>query len=88
DERVVIGAWPPPRAVADFTQAYLDVMFSYPAVRDVLLWGLSDRYSWIEGFEPRSDGARRRPCPYDDAFVAKPMRAAIAAAIAAAPARS
>lgn len=76
------------RAVADFTQTYLDVMFSYPAVRDVLLWGLSDRYSWIEGFEPRSDGARRRPCPYDDAFVAKPMRAAIAAAIAAAPARS
>ncbi|WP_375421219.1 endo-1,4-beta-xylanase [uncultured Sphingomonas sp.] len=76
------------RAVADFTQAYLDVMFSYPAVRDVLLWGMSDRYSWIEGFEPRSDGVRRRPCPYDDAFVAKPMRAAIAAAVAAAPARS
>lgn len=76
------------RSVADFTREYLDVMFSYPAVRDVLLWGMTDRYSWIEGFEPRADKARRRPCPYDDAFAAKPMRAAIAAAIAAAPART
>ncbi|MEG3167332.1 endo-1,4-beta-xylanase [Sphingomonas sp. LB3N6] len=76
------------RAVADFTRGYLDLMLSYPAVRDVLLWGMSDRYSWIEGFEPRPDKARRRPCPYDDRFVAKPMRAAIAGAIAAAPMRA
>jgi endo-1,4-beta-xylanase len=76
------------RAVADFTRGYLDLMLSYPSVRDVLLWGLSDRYSWIEGFEPRPDKARRRPCPYDDRFVAKPMRAAIAAALASAPKRA
>ncbi|MCK8456222.1 endo-1,4-beta-xylanase [Sphingomonas faeni] len=76
------------RAVADFTRGYLDLMLSYPSVRDVLLWGMSDRYSWIEGFEPRPDKARRRPCPYDDRFVAKPMRAAIAGAIAAAPLRA
>lgn len=76
------------RAVADFTRGYLDLMLSYPSVRDVLLWGMSDRYSWIEGFEPRPDKARRRPCPYDDRFVAKPMRAAIAGAIAAAPMRA
>jgi endo-1,4-beta-xylanase len=75
------------QAVADYTRAYLDVMFTYPKLHDILLWGMTDRYSWIEGFEPRPDKARRRPCPYDDAFVAKPMRAAIAAAIAAAPAR-
>lgn len=76
------------RAVADFTRGYLDLMLSYPSVLDVLLWGLSDRYSWIEGFEPRPDTARRRPCPYDDRFVAKPMRAAIAAALASAPKRA
>jgi len=75
------------RAVADFTRGYLDMMFAYPALRDVLLWGMTDRYSWIEGFEPRPDKARRRPCPYDAAFVAKPMRAAIGAALTAAPPR-
>jgi len=76
------------RAVADFTKGYLDVMLSYPSLRDILLWGMTDRYSWIEGFEPRKDKAARRPCPYDADFKAKPMRSAIAAAIAAAPPRT
>lgn len=75
------------RAVADYTRAYLDVTLAYPQLRDILAWGMSDRYSWIEGFEPRKDKVGRRPCPYDDAFAAKPMRDAIAAAIMAAPAR-
>jgi endo-1,4-beta-xylanase len=76
------------QAVADFTRGYLDVMLAYPKLRDVLLWGMTDRYSWIEGFEPRKDAARRRPCPYDAAFAPKPMRAAIAAALTAAPPRA
>jgi endo-1,4-beta-xylanase len=76
------------RAVADFTRGYLDVMLAYPQLRDVLLWGMTDRYSWIEGFEPRKDKARRRPCPYDAAFKPKPMYTAIAAALAAAPHRA
>jgi len=75
------------QAVADYGKAYLDIMLAQPRLRDVLFWGLSDRYSWIEGFEPRPDHARRRPCPYDDRFAAKPLRAAVAAAIAAAPTR-
>ncbi|MDB5703399.1 MAG: glycosyl hydrolase [Sphingomonas bacterium] len=76
------------RAVADYTRAYLDVMFAYPQLSDVLVWGMCDRYSWIEGFEPRGDGAKRRPCPYDSDFDPKPMRTAFAEAFAAAPARS
>ncbi len=72
---------PRDRAVADYTRAYLDVMLSYPQLRDILVWGMSDRYSWIDGVDPRADGAHRRPCPYDDDFVAKPMHAAIAAAL-------
>jgi endo-1,4-beta-xylanase len=75
------------RAVADYTRGYLDVMFAYPQLSDVLVWGMSDRYSWIQGFEPRADGARRRPCPYDEDFAAKPMRTAIADAFAAARVR-
>ncbi|WCM29026.1 endo-1,4-beta-xylanase [Sphingomonas sp. QA11] len=75
------------RAVAEYSRAYLDVMFAYPQLSDVLVWGMCDRYSWIEGFEPRNDGAKRRPCPYDGDFKPKPMRAAFAEALAAAPTR-
>lgn len=75
------------RAVADYTRAYLDVTLSYKQLRDVLSWGLTDRYSWIEGFEPRSDHARRRPTLYDARFHPKPMREAVATALRAAPAR-
>jgi len=75
------------RAVASFTRAYLDLMLSYPGVRDVLVWGMTDRYSWIEKFEPRKDGQLRRPCPYDRRFAKKPMRDAIAAAFRAAKPR-
>jgi endo-1,4-beta-xylanase len=69
--------------VAAYTRDYLDVTLSYPGLHDVLCWGLCDRYSWIEGFEPRRDGARRRPTLYDTSGVAKPMRAAVAAALTA-----
>ena len=76
------------RAVADYTGAYLDVMLSYRQLADVLCWGLTDRYTWIEGFQPRPDGARRRPDPYDAAFARKPMYAAVARSLAAAPRRA
>ncbi|MEH3104937.1 MAG: endo-1,4-beta-xylanase [Sphingomonas phyllosphaerae] len=75
------------RGVADYARRYLDVMFSYPQLRDVVAWGLCDRFSWIGPFEPRADKAARRPCPYDADYRAKPLRATIAQAIAAAPAR-
>ena len=75
------------QATADYTRSYLDATLSHRQVRDVLSWGLTDRYSWIEGFEPREDGARRRSTLYDAQFRAKPMREAVAAAFAAAPAR-
>ncbi len=73
--------------VAAAARAYLDMMLAYPQLRDVLVWGMSDAYSWLQNFEPRSDGMATRGNPYDAAFVAKPMRAAIAAAFTAAPSR-
>lgn len=54
---------------------------------DVVAWGLCDRFSWIGPFEPRPDKAPRRPCPYDADYRAKPLRTAIAQALAAAPRR-
>jgi endo-1,4-beta-xylanase len=76
------------QSVADYARAYLDLMFSYPQLKDVLAWGLCDRYSWLQQFQPlRGDGLAKRCCPYDGAFAAKPLRAAIAAAFLSAPVR-
>jgi endo-1,4-beta-xylanase len=73
------------RMVADYAKAYLDVMLSYPQLRDVLCWGMSDRYTWLESFDPRADKLPKRGLPYDARFRPKPLRQAIAAAFAAAP---
>jgi len=73
--------------VAALSKAYLDMMFSYPQVRDVLAWGLCDPFSWLQGFEPRKDAAPTRGCLYDDDYRAKPLRAAMAAAFAGAAKR-
>ena len=75
------------RGVADTARAYLDMMFSYRQLRDVLVWGMVDAYSWLQNFEPRSDGEATRGNPYDAGFVAKPLRAAIAGAFAGATVR-
>jgi endo-1,4-beta-xylanase len=72
------------RMVADYARAYLDLMFSYPQLRDVLCWGMVDRYSWLNGFDPRKDGTRKRGTPYDVDFRPKPLRQAIADAFAGA----
>ena len=73
--------------VAALTQSYFDMMFSYRQLRDVLVWGLCDSFSWLLGFEPRPDGAAARGCLYDAAYAAKPVRQAIAAAFEATSAR-
>jgi endo-1,4-beta-xylanase len=78
---------PRDRMVADYAKAYLDVMLSYPQLRDVLCWGMVDRYSWLEGFDPRADKQKKRGTPYDEQFRPKPLRAAIANAFGEARSR-
>lgn len=73
--------------VADYVRGYLDLMFSYPQLQDVLVWGMCDKYSWLQSFQPRSDGQRLRPDPYDAAFQPKLLQNAIDAAFAATTAR-
>lgn len=70
--------------VADYARAYLDCMLSYTQLGDIVLWGITDQYNWLNGLTPRSDGLPKRPTPYDDQFRAKPLRAAIAEALLAA----
>ena len=75
------------RMVADYGKAYLDIMLTYPQLGDVLCWGMCDRYSWLENFDPRADKARKRGTPYDLNFRAKPLRQAIGSAFTEAKSR-
>jgi len=75
------------RMVADYGRAYLDLMLSYPQLGDVLCWGMCDRYSWLENFDPRADKARKRGTPYDAQFRPKLLRDSIALAFAHAKTR-
>jgi endo-1,4-beta-xylanase len=73
--------------VAALGRAYLDLMLDYPQTRTVVAWGLSDRYSWLQGMWPRADGLPKRPNPFDGDDKPKPLRAAIADAFKAASPR-
>jgi endo-1,4-beta-xylanase len=76
------------RAVADYARAHLDLMFSYPQLKDMLVWGMCDKASWLQYFPPfRSDGQPKRPCPYDSDYRPKQLRGAIAAAFSSAAVR-
>lgn len=75
------------RQVADYAGVYLDVMLGYPQLRDLLFWGLSDRYSWLKGFKPRKDGDVPRVAPYDAEFRPKPLRETVAAKLSGAAIR-
>jgi endo-1,4-beta-xylanase len=76
------------RMVADYAKAYLDLMLSYPQLRDIMCWGMCDRYSWLEDFNPRADKLPKRGLPYDANFRPKPLRAAMAAAFVGAATRN
>jgi endo-1,4-beta-xylanase len=72
--------------VAAHTRDYLDVVLAQPAVRGLVTWGLSDKYSWLSDAPGASDASRplNRGLPYDEKFVPKPMYAAIGGALASA----
>lgn len=74
--------------IASFTKDYLDIMLSYPQTKELLMWGLVDKYSWLQSFLPRTDGVEKRPTLFDSNYQPKQMREAVAAALRAAPVRS
>ena len=75
-------------AGASVAKAYLDLMLDYRQTKEVLAWGMVDKYSWLQNFTPRKDGLPKRATLYDDAYKPKPMREAVAAAFQAAPVRA
>ena len=77
------------RAVAELCRRYLDVALDELAVRMVLTWGLSDRFTY-QNQDPdtrRADGLACRPLPFDERLQPTPMFAAMAQAFAHAPSR-
>jgi endo-1,4-beta-xylanase len=57
-----------------------------PALKVVITWGLSDRYSWFNVWDAapkRADGRPARPLPFDEAFMPKPAYDALRRAFAA-----
>jgi endo-1,4-beta-xylanase len=48
---------------------------------------MTDRYSWLGGFDPRADKTLKRGAPYDSSFRPKLLRKAIADAFAGASSR-
>jgi endo-1,4-beta-xylanase len=80
------------QAVADLTRAFMDAVLAVPAVKAVLTWGLTDRYSVLNTKKPykrkRTDGIPSRGLPLDSDLRHKPMWEAIAGALADAPARA
>jgi endo-1,4-beta-xylanase len=80
------------RLVADAYRRFLDAVLVEPAVKMIVTWGLSDRYSWIVRKETnetrwRKDGLRSRPLPFDAGLAPKQAYQAMAEAFARAPPR-
>ena len=78
------------RAVADLYARYLEAALDEPAVKVVMTWGLSDRYSWLNnphfGFA-RKDHLPARGLPFDDQLRPKPAFYALQDALRRAPRR-
>jgi endo-1,4-beta-xylanase len=87
DDGLPADVGPRDAAVADVYRRYLDVALDHRAVKVVLSFGLTDRYTWLQEDQPREDGAARRPLPFDEDLRPKPAYRALAHALACAPDR-
>jgi endo-1,4-beta-xylanase len=73
--------------IANYAAAYLEIMFSYPQLKDVLAWGMCDRFTWLNGFTPRKDKTLQRATPYNAEYQPKALHGVIRDAFAGAAAR-
>ena len=56
-------------------------MLDQPRLKGVLVWGFTDRHSWLTNFIPRKDGDRVRGTLLDADYGRKPAWYAMAAAL-------
>ena len=75
--------------VAASYKRYLDVALANPRVKTVLMWGMTDKDSWVVRGDlklyVRNDGLDPRPLPFDKNYQQHPCYAAIAQALQSAP---
>ncbi|WP_026102911.1 endo-1,4-beta-xylanase [Pleurocapsa sp. PCC 7319] len=88
DEQLPLDIVTRDRLVAEAYYDYLSVVLDEPAVKTVINWGLSDRYTWLSDFAPRLDGAEVRPLLLDKRYLRKPAWKAVAKALKEAPSRT
>ena len=72
-------------AVAAVCSQFLNAVLRVPAVKMVVNWQLSDRYSWYRDVQRRLaplSPRLPRPLPFDEGLQSKPMRAAMLASLA------
>jgi len=73
--------------VAAVGKLFLDITLSFNNLHTLMFWGLTDPMSWLQNRWPRTDGAAKRPLPFDDKLQAKPLREAVVQALRAMPER-
>ena len=75
-------------AVAGMYGSYLGTVLADPAVIAVLTWGITDKYTWLNGENSRTDGEKERPLPFDAAMQPVAAFGAEVKALEGAPLRS
>lgn len=75
------------KAVADHAYEFLSVALEEPAVKRLLTWGITDRFTWLNTKDVRKGDGASRPLPYDEDLNRKPLWDAIARALNNAPQR-
>ena len=87
DRYVAAEVGPRDAAVARMYGSYLGTVLEDPAVIAVLTWGITDKYTWLNGEDARTDGEKERPLPFDAAMQPTAVFAAEVKALQGAPAR-
>ncbi len=76
------------QAVATLYFDFLSNVLQHNSVRAILTWGLTDRDTWLTGFERRKDGLPQRPLPFDPDLQPAPAYTSLLRVIGQAPART
>jgi len=64
--------------IAEVARGYLEQMFSYKQLKDVLVWGIADKYHYLQSVNHRKDKLHARPTLYDEDFQPKRLREVMA----------
>ncbi len=75
------------RTVADLYRSYLNLTLANPNVIALLTWGLTDRYTWLNGEDSRPDKLPERALPFDADLHPTPAYIAEVQSIQTAPPR-